>query len=217
MKRSSSTLLFVFLISIFSHFTAAQSPEIRQYLKIRSAGSPTFSPDAKKIAYLTNVTGTSQVWVTNVEGGEPTQLTFFDENVNFVKWLGDGSGIVFGMATGGDENTQFYWMQPDGTAVEKLTDDPKVRHNFGKISADGKTIYYTSNKRDRNFFDVYSMDIDSGKAAMLYKFDGSLSIAAINDAGTKIIISRNGTEKSLDNDLYLVDLKTKKGNPSDAA
>ena len=38
------------------------------------------------------------------------------------------------------------------------------RHNFGDLSADGKTIYYASNKRDPKFFDIYRMDIASGKA-----------------------------------------------------
>ena len=47
------------------------------YLNIRSASSPTVSPDGKFIAYLTDVTGTNQVWKVRISSGCPEQLTFF--------------------------------------------------------------------------------------------------------------------------------------------
>lgn len=201
--------LFVFAaIFLFATVSFSQPYTIQQYLSIKSAGSPDFSPDGRRIVYLTNATGTSQVWAVDTAGGKPEQLTFFDDNVSFVRWLPDNSGIIFGMARGGNENTQFYWMTPKGDAIEKLTDEPSVRHNFAGVSKDGKRIYYTSNKRNRNFFDAYSMDLESEKETLLYKFDGNISIAAFNDLGTKLVISRSGIEKSLDNDLFMVDVKT---------
>lgn len=203
--------LFIFAaIFLFAAVSFAQPYTIQQYLSIKSAGSPDFSPDGKRIVYLTNATGTSQVWAVDAAGGKPEQLTYFDDNVSFVRWLPDNSGIIFGMARGGNENTQFYWMTPGGDAIEKLTDEPSVRHNFAGVSKDGKRIYYTSNKRNRNFFDAYSMDLKSEKEVLLYKFDGNISIAAFNESGSKIVISRSGIEKSLDNDLFMVDVKTGK-------
>ncbi|HEX6279148.1 MAG TPA: hypothetical protein VFZ49_03945, partial [Pyrinomonadaceae bacterium] len=210
MKIARFCLLSLFVCSLFVATAAAQPYTIQQYLSIKSAGSPQFSPDGKRIAYLTNATGTSQVWSVDLAGGKPIQLTHFDDNVGFARWLPDNSGIILGMARGGDENTQFYWMTPLGDAVEKLTDEPSVRHNFAGLSKDGMRIYYTSNKRNRNYFDAYSMDVESKKETLLYRYDGNMSIAAFNDAGTKIVISRNGIEKSLDNDLYLVDIKSGK-------
>jgi dipeptidyl aminopeptidase/acylaminoacyl peptidase len=198
-----------FVLCLLSVSLFAQNYTIQQYLTIKSAGSPTFSPDAKRIAYLTNVTGTSQIWVIDLPNGKPRQLTNYEDNVSFVRWLPDGSGMIFGKARGGDENAQFFWMKPDGTGVRELTNDPKVRNNFGAISADGKTIYYSSNKRDRSYFDIYRMDIASGKEELLFQQDGNNSVEAVNDNGTKVIIARSGTELSLDNDLYLLDTKTK--------
>ncbi|HMS10380.1 MAG TPA: hypothetical protein PKE66_12900, partial [Pyrinomonadaceae bacterium] len=197
-------------IFLFAAVSFAQPYTIQQYLSIKSAGSPDFSPDGKRIVYLTNATGTSQVWAVDAAGSKPEQLTFFDDNVSFVRWLPDNSGIIFGMARGGNENTQFYWMTPKGDAIEKLTDEPSVRHNFAGVSKDGKRIYYTSNKRNRNFFDAYSMDLESEKETLLYKYDGNISVSAFNDSGTKLVISRSGIEKSLDNDLFLIDVKTGK-------
>lgn len=198
------SLIFALTLAAFS-----QNYTIQQYLNIRSAASPTFSPDAKHLAYLTNVTGTNQVWVMDLPGGTPKQLTNYDDNVGFVRWLPDGSGLIFGKARGGDENTQFFWMRPDGSGVRALTDEPAVRHNFGVISDDGDVIIYASNKRNRNYFDIYGMEIASGKETLLYQQDGNNSVEALRDDGRKIIISRDGTELSLDNNLYLVDLKSK--------
>ena len=206
MKKIFAVLSLLFLVSV----SFAQNYTIQQYLNIKSAGSPTFSPDGKQIAYLTNVTGTSQVWVIDLPNGTPKQLTNYDDNVSFVRWLGDGSGLIFGKAIGGDENTQFFWMKPDGSGVRALTDEPKVRHNFGLVSEDGDVITYASNKRNKNYFDIYAMDIASGKEVLLYQQDGNNGIAALSQDGKKIVVSRDGIEKSLDNNLYLVDLKTKK-------
>jgi dipeptidyl aminopeptidase/acylaminoacyl peptidase len=203
------TLLLLAALFVLSIPLAAQSYTIQQYLNIKSASAPTFSPDGKSIAYLTNVTGTQQVWVVDLPNGKPRQLTNYDDNVGFVKWLGDGSGLIFGKAKGGDENTQFFWMKPDGSGVRALTDEPKVRHNFGVISADNKFIAYTSNKRDPNYFDVYTLDISTDKEDLMYQQDGNNNVQAINDAGTKFIISRESNELSSDNDLYLVDTRTK--------
>src|SRR5258708_32490807 len=205
-------IVFAALILFFIGLSArveAQIYTIQQYLNIKSATAPTFSPDGKRIAYLTNVTGTSQVWSVAIPVGVPRQLTNYDDTVSFVRWLGDGSGIIFGKAKGGDENTQFFWMKPDGTGVRALTDEPGVRHNFGEVSADGKFIAYASNKRNRQLFDIYSMEIASGKEELQYQQDGNNDIVAINDSGSKFIISRDGTELSLDNDLYLIDVRTK--------
>ncbi|MGB5015212.1 MAG: hypothetical protein WBO68_14420, partial [Pyrinomonadaceae bacterium] len=111
-----AALLFVIFVPAFG-----QNYTIQQYLNIKSASSPSFSPDGREMAYLTNVTGTAQVWSTVISSPKPRQLTNYEDNIGFVKWLGDGSGIIFGKAKGGDENTQFYWMKPDGSGVRPLT------------------------------------------------------------------------------------------------
>lgn len=207
MKRTALLFALVFALSLAGF---AHPHTIEQYLNIKSASSPQLSPDGKQLVYLSNQSGTSQVWSIMLPNGKPERLTYFEDNVSFVRWVEDGKALVFGMASGGDENTQFYWMTSQGDAVEKLTDEPKVRHNFAEVSKDGKKLYYSSNKRNRNWFDIYSYDLATEKETLLYQHDGSNSLAAISPDGSKIIISRASIRFSLDNDLYLYDLKTKK-------
>jgi dipeptidyl aminopeptidase/acylaminoacyl peptidase len=203
-------ILFLFILCALSSAVFGQQYSIQQYLNIRSASSPTLSADGKRLAYLTNVSGTSQIWMIDLSNGVPKQMTNYDDNIGFVEWSPAGNGIVFGKARGGDENTQFFWMASDGSTTQELTNNPKVRHNFGEISVDGTKIYYSSNKRDKNFFDVYSMEVATGKEELVFQQDGSNSVAAVSKDGSKLIVSRSGTELSLDNNLYLIDAKTKK-------
>ena len=199
-------LFFVLLALCCSVY--AQNYDIERYLNIRSASSPTFSPDGKRVAFLTNITGTSQIWMIDANGGYPEQITAYQDNISFIEW--SPNGIIFGKASGGDENTQFFQLSNDGANIKQLTDDPKVRHNFGVISEDGAKIFYTSNKRDKSWFDVYSMNLADGKEELLLQDDSSNFVSAVSDDGSKIIVSRSSVRFSLDNDLYLIDTKTKR-------
>ena len=41
---------------------------LKRYLSIKSAYSPQFSPDDKNVAYLSDVTGVPQIWMTAATG-----------------------------------------------------------------------------------------------------------------------------------------------------
>jgi dipeptidyl aminopeptidase/acylaminoacyl peptidase len=211
-------LTTILLAALSSHTARAQetgraAPRetygIERYLNIRSAGSPALSPQGDRVAFLTNMTGTAQVWMVPAGGGWPEQLTFYQDRVDFISWSPDGSGIVFGKAVGGNENAQLYWLSPDGAQVRALTDDAKVRHNFGSWSRDGKRISYASNKRNPNFFDVYVMDVASGREELVYQQDGSNQPLNWSFNNRQLVVSHESDQLSLDNDLYLVDLETK--------
>jgi Tol biopolymer transport system component len=70
-------ILFFALALWFTSGTVshAQPYTIQQYLNIKSATAPAFSPDGERVAYLTNVSGTNQVWTVDLKGGKPRQLT----------------------------------------------------------------------------------------------------------------------------------------------
>ncbi|HMF56854.1 MAG TPA: alpha/beta fold hydrolase, partial [Pyrinomonadaceae bacterium] len=182
---------------------------IDRYLNIRSATAPTFSAQGDRVAFLTNITGTNQVWTVNSQGGWPDQMTFYEDRVDFVEWSPDGSGLVFGKAHGGDENAQLYWLAADGSQVKALTNNPQVRYNFGSWSHDGKRISYASNRRNPDFFDIYVMDVSTGREEIVYQQDGSNSPEAWSMDGTRMIVSHEDERLSLNNDLYLIDLTTK--------
>ena len=59
--------------------------------KVGFATSPSFSPDGKTLAFVSNVSGLPQVWTVPVAGGYPELVTAFDDPVGAVRWSPDGA------------------------------------------------------------------------------------------------------------------------------
>src|SRR5918912_2268765 len=215
MLKSQRTRLLLFILLVLSPSGAraqAVRPEpfgIERYLNIRSATSPSFAPRGASVAFLMNTTGTAQVWSVAMSGGWPEQLTAYEDRVDFVEWSPAGTGMVFGKAVGGNENAQLYWLAADGAEIRALTAAPKVRYNFGAWAHDGRRIAYASNKRNPNYFDIYVMDVATGREELIYQQDGDNAFAAWSPDDRQIVVSRSSDTLSLDNDLYLVDVATK--------
>jgi dipeptidyl aminopeptidase/acylaminoacyl peptidase len=65
---------------------------------VRSAGddsSPTWSPDGKRIAFVSDRDGTSQIWVIPIDGGEAKRVTDIPTEVSGPAWSPDGRRIAF--------------------------------------------------------------------------------------------------------------------------
>jgi dipeptidyl aminopeptidase/acylaminoacyl peptidase len=62
-----------------------------------SDGSPAWSPDGKRIAFVSKRDGdtAAQLYVIPIDGGEPERLTEMPIGISNPKWLADGKHIVF--------------------------------------------------------------------------------------------------------------------------
>ncbi len=57
--------------------------------------NPFYSPDGKLIAYQSDQSGRLEVWVMNADGSNPRRLTNVGVTGHFMRWSGDGTGVVF--------------------------------------------------------------------------------------------------------------------------
>ena len=57
--------------------------------------SPIWSPDGKTVLFLSNRTGSSQIWTIRVDGGEPRQFSKFPVDVGSLQWSPTGSHLAF--------------------------------------------------------------------------------------------------------------------------
>ena len=203
------TLTLILAALIRSESQNGQQYPLRQYLNIRGAAAPTISPDGSQVAFRTNITGTSQVWRVSTNSGWPDQLTFFPSSVSSVAWSPRGDQILVAADNNGDEQFQFYTVTPDGSRLSPLTSNPKVRHEFGGWSADGKQIFYTSNARDARFFDCYVMEVDSKAERMVFKKDAVLSAGDLSPDGKTFAAVEY--RSNVDSDVYIVNVATGEG------
>ena len=56
---------------------------------------PQWSPDGKKLAFLSTRDGTQQVWMISLEGGEATKVTRLSTGADNVRWSPDGKWLSF--------------------------------------------------------------------------------------------------------------------------
>jgi dipeptidyl aminopeptidase/acylaminoacyl peptidase len=175
--------------------------EFARYLKIRGAWGASWSPDARRVSFLTDITGVPQVWEVPVEGGPswPEQLTFYEERVSRAEYSPNANRLLFDMDAGGNERTQLFLLE-DGE-VRDLTRAPGAIHYSGGFSPDGSRIAYTATRRNGTDFDVFVQELDE-EPEMVWEVSGYHTISDWAPDGSFLLVSRH--RSNLDNDLYLL-------------
>ena len=184
---------------------------IDRYLKVQSVSAVTWLPDGKNLAYLSNVTGTPQVWRVAAESGFPEQLTYFSDRVNSLAVLPGVEGLFFTSDIGGNEHQQIFWLKEDGSDPFNLTANPQAMHQLGGL-AKGEELIYASNARDYGHFDIYSKNIFTGKTCLKLQNDDNYNTpAALSPDGRYLLyVKLRGQEEMA---LWYLDLQTGLAKP----
>lgn len=177
------------------------SYEFARYLKIRAAYGATWSPDGRRIAFLTDITGVPQGWEVPIEGGWPEQLTFYEDRVLGIYYSPAQNRLVFSMDAGGNERSQLFLLE--NGEERDLTQAPEAIHYFGGYSPDGTRIAYAATRRNGTDFDVFVQDL-SGEPEMVWESSGYHTIADWGLDGSFLVVCRHYS--NLNNDLYKLDL-----------
>ena len=135
--------------------------EFARYLKIRGAWGASWSPDGRRVSFLTEISGVPQAWEVPAGGGWPEQLTFHDERVSGAEYSPTVEEILFGMDAGGNERSQLFLLGQEGE--RDLTRDPEAIHYSGGFSPDGTQISYTATRRNGTDFDVLVQRLPDGE------------------------------------------------------
>ena len=159
MKRSIALLSLLFALAV--HADEIEST-VAAFAKIGSAVAPTFSPDGKRIAFLSGISGSPQVWIVSRDGGWPDQITALDDPVGAILWSPNGDWIAVQVAPGGGLNEQVYVVHPDGTGLRRITEGGKTNNHIGDWMPDSKSLLIESSKRTPDAIDVWIADIASG-------------------------------------------------------
>ena len=125
---------------------------------MRSAGSPTPSPDGRWVLYTLSTPDWKEArrqsdlfLVSTATGvGSTKQLTFTKErNETQPRWSRDGSFFVFASnrdaPASASSRNQLYLMRPDGGEARRITDAPEGVSTFA-FDRDGKWLVYRSGK-----------------------------------------------------------------------
>ena len=151
MKRSLAIGCLAFVTGVVHAQSAPSSAELAARIKamaeIPSTSSAVYSPDGKRIAFLSNRSGTPQVWVVDAAGGATKQITQGADPVGSVEWSPVEDRIAYDVARGGGFNSQIFYSKPDGSDARRITSGGKEDNFSGDFAPDGR-YWFRSAARD---------------------------------------------------------------------
>ena len=124
---------------------------LRQGIEFDS--QPVFSPDGESIAFISDASGSENLWVVNVDGTQPRKITDAGRRTEFASphWSPDGEHIIVSKTTWGLRTFEIWAYHLEGGAGVQITKSKSSaqtpttsRHNaLGAIySPDGDYLYY---------------------------------------------------------------------------
>ncbi|MEO8449188.1 MAG: hypothetical protein ABI647_05320, partial [Gemmatimonadota bacterium] len=150
-------------------FTASSSSE----------WSPRWSPDGNRLAFLSDRTGKSQIWIMAVDGGESRQLTDVRTAIGRFEWAPDGKRIAYLAAPPKSE---------DAEKREKDGGDARVVDSLGSETS------------------LWIFDIDAKTSKQLTKPPWRVDDLAWLPGGDRlVIIATNEPAKELTSRIHAID------------
>ena len=146
---------------------------------------PSLSPDGSRLAYSSNRTGHSEIYVANRDGSNPVQLTsFHDKDAGTPRWSPDGKQIVFDYRS--DQHSHIFAVDANGGPPRQTTfgDTNDVVPQY---SRDGRSIYFARTRQGGS--DIWKIP-SGGGAPVLVVADG-VSIEESTDSGNLYYIRRS--------------------------
>src|ERR1700710_2480160 len=101
MKRIAALLFPLMLLTAAVATADELERTVTMMAKIGSCSPPRFSPDGKRVAFLSNMTGSPQLFTIPATGGWPDQVTALDDPVGDLAWSPDGQWLAITVAPGG--------------------------------------------------------------------------------------------------------------------
>jgi dipeptidyl aminopeptidase/acylaminoacyl peptidase len=181
---------------------------------------PQWSPDGKRIAFVSNRTGkeydenrNTDVWVINVDDSEKlTKISDHDEADNQPRWSPDGKWIAFTGEVHERDHPKI-WLVPELGPPSTLAAGGQLDLIPGQLewSGDGKSIYFETGVKGENH--LFRVDVGIGPVARVPRITqvttGPRAVRSVdfNFASGKMVYLANDF-KHLD-DLYVADLNGK--------
>jgi dipeptidyl aminopeptidase/acylaminoacyl peptidase len=186
---------------------------IEKLYMTRQVGRPTWSPDGKSIAFISNMSGRNNLWLVPAEGGWPVQLTVSDQRQTAPAWSPDGKWIAYQSDYDGDEQWDIFLVSPKTGKVVNLTSTREIAEMDPTWSPDGRYLAYlvkpkTSAAHEIDIYDTLMREVkhlttntpqDRGNSNPIWSKDGAYIVYTQEQAkGTdsNIFIAQVATGKS---------------------
>jgi Tol biopolymer transport system component len=130
---------------------------------------PQYSPDGKRIVFVSSRSGGNEMWVCDRDGSNLVQVTSLRGTAmaGTPRWSRDGRHIAFDFNPEGHDD--IYVVSVEGGPPRRLTSE-KSEDVTPSWSRDGQWIYFASNRTGN--WQVWKMPAEGGKAVQVTKGGG---------------------------------------------
>lgn len=185
-----------------------QSPRaaaLPDYFKILRISGASFSSDESLIAYASDEGGRMDIWTRPVEGGAARQVTHVKGAIESFEFSPKDDRLVFSADLGGNELTALYFTDSHGRAPEPLFpgESEKTRNEFVRWADDGKTLLYTSNRREEKSMDLYEFDLTTKKSTQVWENTRSFEFVLTSRDHRRFVFMEEISDA--DSNLYLAE------------
>lgn len=187
--------------------------------------TPTFSADGSKLLYVSDATGSDNVWVSNADGGAPRQITHETVNLLAAPSWGPQDAWVAAVKTGTAFSTrgasQIRMIDLAGGAEQSLVDSAGNGRDVQepRFSRDGKFLFYTERVNPPTFvyvdashinYVVKRRELATGETETLVGGFGSATTPQVSPDGKRVAFVRRVMEKTV---LFVYDTSTRVQRP----
>ena len=121
----------------------ADGSDLRHLVGYAAGYYPKWSPDGRRIAFISNQTGAYDIWLMDAIGGGQVDITNTPDTSEYLGgWSPDGRTLTYTKGLG--SANQIWRVNADGTGATQLTSDSSVQAVFPAFSKDGAWIAYVS-------------------------------------------------------------------------
>ena len=188
---------------------------VNQFMDIVQINGGAFSPDESKIVYNSKATGIFNAYEIDLKTGEQKQLTVSADDAIFSQsYFPTDDRVLYTSDKGGNEITHLYVRAQDGM-VKDLIQDSTAKAQFAGWSYNKKLMYYSSNSRDKKYFDLYNLQVTGGEtnvypSSLVYKNEKGLNPDVISNDDRYIAL--NETITTNNSNMYVLDTQSGKLN-----
>jgi Tol biopolymer transport system component len=135
----------------------------------KEESSPQYSPDGKRIVFVSDRTGNPQIWVCEKDGSNPIALTKFEGTIaGTPRWSPNGEQIVFDSRDTGESRIDV--MRADGMGTPRPVTSGPGDDLVPSWSKDGKWIFFSSTRTGKA--EVWKAPIAAGEPVQLTRDGG---------------------------------------------
>ena len=149
--------------------------------------SPSWSPDGRRLAYVSFEAKKPVVYVHSLQDGKRQVAANFKGSNSAPAWSPDGSRLAVSLSR--DGGSQIYLVNPDGSNVRRISQSGGI-DTEPVFTPDGQSLYFTSDRGGSA--QIYRMPANGGEAQRV-TFEGSYNVSPRISPDGKVLayIARN--------------------------